>query len=55
MKMKEREFTFSATLSLPSPSSDLKVPIGKNQRRAQFNSYVNCSGGSRGGGPLFLD
>ena len=25
--MKEREFTFSATFSLPSPSSDLKVPI----------------------------
>ena len=24
--MKEREFTFSATFSLPSPSSDLKVP-----------------------------
>ena len=25
--MKEQEFTFSATFSLPSPSSDLKVPI----------------------------
>ena len=24
--MKEREFTFSATFSLPSPSVDLKVP-----------------------------
>ena len=24
--MKEREFTFSETFSLPSPSSDLKVP-----------------------------
>ena len=25
--MKEQEFTFSATFSLSSPSSDLKVPI----------------------------
>ena len=25
-RLKEREFTFSATFSLPSPSSDLKVP-----------------------------
>ena len=29
MKLKEREFTFSATFSLPSPSSDLKVPNKK--------------------------
>ena len=26
-RLKEREFTFSATLSLPSPFSDLNVPI----------------------------
>ena len=35
--MKEREFTFSPTFSLPSPSSDLKVPI--------LNTY--CSLGAK--------
>ena len=30
--MKEHEFTFSATFSLPSPSSDLKVPSDSMRR-----------------------
>ena len=34
--------------------SPLFHAIGKNRRRAQFNSYVNCSGGSRKGAPLIF-
>ena len=34
--------------------SPLFHAIGKNRRRAQINSYVNCSGGSRKGAPLIF-
>ena len=41
--MKEREFTFSATFSPPSPSSDLKVPFDEAEKRheTQLNALTN--------------
>ena len=41
--MKEREFTFSATFSLPSPSSDLKVPILAGKRGSRRHSTTSFS------------
>ena len=38
MKIEERELTFSATFSLPSPSSDLKVPNKK------YDAGINLRG-----------
>ena len=39
--MKEREFTFSATFSLPSPSSDLKVPYKQCEEDAKCCSFID--------------
>ena len=44
-RSKERAFTFSATFSLPSPSSDLKVPI-ENNAYATFWGQISFIMGS---------
>ena len=41
--MKEREFTFSATFFLPSPSSDLKVPIDPKSCNTLYHCYRACA------------